>query len=114
MVPEPAPVAQAADILAHRGAPPALISSMTCRSREVAPMSELDLHRLVRVAQLRNGAEGVTGLMVYDLGWIFQQLEGPAEGLARICASLRRDRRHAAIEVLNDGPPTRHRAAGAA
>ena len=104
MVPESAPVAQTAELLAHRGGSPALISSVTYRSRAVAPMSELDLHRLARVAQLRNGAEGVTGLMVYDSGWIFQQLEGPTEGLARIWASIRRDPRHAAIEVLNDGP----------
>jgi len=67
-------------------------------------MSELDLHRLARAAQRRNGAEGVTGLMVYDRGWIFQQLEGPTDGLARIWGSIRRDRRHASIEVLSEGP----------
>jgi hypothetical protein len=67
-------------------------------------MSELDLHRLARAAQLRNGAEGVTGLLVYDRGWIFQQLEGPSDGLSRIWASIRKDRRHTSIEVLSDGP----------
>jgi hypothetical protein len=67
-------------------------------------MSELDLHRLARAAQLRNGAAGVTGFMVYDHGWIFQQLEGPADGLARIWASIRTDRRHAFIDVLSHGP----------
>lgn len=66
--------------------------------------SELDLYRLLKAAQLRNHAEGVTGVMVYDCGWVFQQLEGPAAGLARIWDSIRRDRRHGAIEVLGDAP----------
>ena len=104
MASEPAPVAPTDDSLSRQDEPSALVSSVTYRSRAVAPMSELDLHRLARAAQLRNAAEGVTGLMVYDRGWIFQQLEGPSEGVARIWASIRRDRRHAAIEVLNDGP----------
>ena len=82
----------------------ALNSTVTYRSRAVAPLSELDLHRLARAAQIRNEAEGVTGFMVYDHGWIFQQLEGPADGLARIWASIRSDRRHAFIDVLSQGP----------
>lgn len=104
MASEPAPAVPTDESLAQQDEPSALISSVTYRSRTVAPMSELDLHRLARAAQLRNGAEGVTGMMVYDSGWIFQQLEGPSEGVARIWASIRRDRRHTAIEVLNDGP----------
>jgi hypothetical protein len=104
MASEPAPVTRTDDSLAQQVEPSALISSVTYRSRAVAPMSELDLHRLAKAAQLRNGAEGVTGLMVYDRGWIFQRLEGPSEGLARIWASIRSDRRHADIDVLNDGP----------
>lgn len=82
----------------------ALVSTVTYRSRMVAPMSELELHRLAKAAQSRNHAEGVTGLMVYDRGWIFQQLEGPSVGLARIWASIRADPRHARIEVLGDAP----------
>lgn len=104
MASKPAPVARTDESLGEQDEVSALISSVTYRSRAVAPMSELDLHRLARAAQLRNGAEGVTGLMVYDRGWIFQQLEGPTDGVARIWASIRRDPRHAAIEVLSDGP----------
>ncbi len=103
MASDTAPQARADEYLARRIAPLALISTVTYRSRAVAPMSELDLHRLARAAQLRNGAVGVSGLMVYVRGWIFQHLEGPADGLARIWASIRRDQRHDAIEVLSDG-----------
>jgi hypothetical protein len=104
MASEPAPVARTDESLGQQDEQSTPLSSLTYRSRAVAPMSELDLHRLARAAQLRNGAEGVTGMLVYDSGWIFQQLEGPSEGVARIWASIRRDRRHTAIEVLNDGP----------
>ena len=104
MASETAPVPRTAERFAQQDASAVSISSVSYQSRMVAPMSELDLHRLARAAQLRNGAEGVTGLMVYDQGWIFQQLEGPADGVARIWASIRRDARHVAIEVLNEGP----------
>lgn len=103
MASDTAPLARTDEDLARRHEPFALMSTVTYRSRAVAPMSELDLHRLARAAQLRNGAEGVTGLMVYDRGWFFQQIEGPSDGLARIWASIRRDQRHTAIEVLRNG-----------
>jgi hypothetical protein len=66
-------------------------------------MSELELYRLMKSAQLRNQVEGVTSLMVYDKGWIFQHLEGPAEGLARIWKSISEDGRHGGIEILGEG-----------
>ena len=65
-------------------------------------MSELALYRLMKSAQLRNQVEGVTSLMVYDKGWIFQHLEGPAHGLARIWKSISQDTRHADIEILEE------------
>lgn len=104
MASDTGPLARTDGSLEHQHEPVALISTLTYRSRAVEPMSELDLHRLARAAQFRNGAEGVTGLMVYDRGWIFQQLEGPTDGVARIWASIRRDRRHASIDVLSNGP----------
>lgn len=79
-------------------------STLTYRSRAVAPMSELELHRLLRAAQIRNRAEGITGLVIYDSGRFFQWLEGPAEGLARVWDSVSRDPRHTGIEVLGNQP----------
>lgn len=109
MASESAPAARPDDRSAQQNESTAPISSVTYRSRAAAPMSELDLHRLARSAQLRNGAERVTGLMVYERGWIFQQLEGPTDGLQRIWASIRRDPRHLDIAVLTEGPTdTRH------
>jgi methanogenic corrinoid protein MtbC1 len=78
----------------------AWLSTLTYRSKAVAPMSELELYRLARAAQIRNRAEGVTGLVIYDKGNFFQWLEGPAESLARIWSSVRRDPRHTSIEII--------------
>lgn len=107
MASETATVPRTDEGIAQQAEPFAPVSSLTYQSRAVAPMSELDLHRLARAAQLRNGAEGVTGLMVYDRGWIFQRLEGPADGVARIWSSIRKDPRHVGIELLGDGPSDR-------
>lgn len=97
--------------LADRSADPAAtadrstwFSTLTYRSRAVAPMSELELHRLLRAAQIRNRAEGITGLVIYDSGRFFQWLEGPAEGLARVWDSVSRDPRHTGIEILGNQP----------
>ena len=79
-------------------------STLTYRSRVALPMAELELHRLLRTAQARNRAEGITGILVYDRGCFFQRLEGPAEGLARVWDSVRRDPRHTAVEVLGNEP----------
>jgi methanogenic corrinoid protein MtbC1 len=107
MAAEPASHPRRTDIEATHGAGATDLQTLTYRSRSTAAMSELDLHRLAKAAQHRNRAEGVTGMLVYDAGWIFQQLEGPAAGLARIWQAIQRDPRHDAIEVLNQGPLAR-------
>jgi methanogenic corrinoid protein MtbC1 len=84
------------------------LSTLTYRSRAVVPMADLELHRLLRTAQARNRAEGITGIVVYDRGFFYQWLEGPADGLARIWDSVQRDPRHTAVEMLGN-QPTRQR-----
>jgi hypothetical protein len=80
----------------------AVLSRLIYRSRAVQPMSARELYRLTLAAQTRNRAESVTGLVLYDEGSFFQWLEGPAESLARILRSIRRDSRHTDIEILDD------------
>lgn len=87
---------------APRASPKPRLSKLSYRSHSAVPMSELELYRLMKNAQQRNRAEGVTSLMVYDKGWIFQQLEGPSEGLARVWDSIRQDSRHVDVEILNE------------
>lgn len=78
------------------------LSTLSYRSLAVTPLSELDLKALQLAAEVRNRAESVTGMMIYDAGHIFQWLEGPTQGLARIWTSIRNDPRHTNIEVLGD------------
>ena len=79
-------------------------STLTYRSRSIGPVSELELQRLLRSAQIRNRSEGLTGLLIYDKGRFFQWLEGPAEGMKRVWDSLKRDPRHTDIEVMGNEP----------
>jgi methanogenic corrinoid protein MtbC1 len=60
-------------------------------------MSVESLRELERAAQARNRAEGITGLAVYEDGRFFQWIEGPADSLARVWESVRRDGRHTEI-----------------
>jgi Sensors of blue-light using FAD len=87
--------------LSHRSAP---LSTLVYRSRAACAFSEAELHTLLQVAQARNRAESVTGLLIYDEGCFFQWLEGPAHGLSRVWRSIRRDPRHTDIEIVGDMP----------
>jgi hypothetical protein len=89
---------------AAASAPSPWLSTLTYRSRAVAPMSESDLYTLAQTAQARNRAEGITGVVIYDEGQFFQWLEGPEDGLARVWDSVSRDPRHTDIEVLGKEP----------
>lgn len=81
-----------------------LLSTMVYRSRATVPMQTSALQDLLRTAQARNHAEGITGLLVYDQGSFFQWMEGPAESIARVWDSVRRDPRHTDVEVLETKP----------
>jgi len=74
--------------------------TLTYRSRAAQAPTELELYRLLHAAQLRNHSEGITGILVYDKGCFLQTLEGPEDALARVWASIQRDSRHSAIDVL--------------
>ncbi len=82
--------------------PSGYVSVMAYRSVASVAPSAADLDSLLRSAQLRNRREGVTGLLIYDRGSFFQWLEGPAQGLARVWDSIRRDPRHQQVKVLRE------------
>jgi hypothetical protein len=87
----------------------AALSTLVYRSRAVSPLSGQDLQGLMQAAQARNRREAITGVMLYDDSRFFQWLEGPAEGIARVMRSIRRDPRHTDLEVLDDSPASRRR-----
>jgi hypothetical protein len=87
---------------AARVSAPPPVSTVVYRSRAVAPLSAPELLHLTTTAQNRNKREAITGLMLYDDQRFFQWLEGPPDSVERVMGSIRNDRRHTEIEVLND------------
>jgi hypothetical protein len=87
-----------------RVAAPPRISTVVYRSRAVASLSAPELLHLTTAAQARNRREAITGLMLYDDRRFFQWLEGPPDGVERVMTSIRQDRRHTDIEILNNQP----------
>jgi hypothetical protein len=79
-----------------------MLCSVVYRSRAVTPLSDYELYELVQTAQVRNAAEQITGLMLYDEGRFYQWLEGPAENVARLMRSIAVDPRHTDVEILVD------------
>jgi len=82
------------------------LTSLCYQSRPRSYLSAEDLDALVTTAQQRNGAESVTGLLIYDAERrrFFQWLEGPPEALARIWTSIQNDPRHCNVELLGSRP----------
>ena len=81
--------------------PDGLIGCLTYQSEASAPPSKLELDALVTHARVRNQANGVTGMLLYEDGRYLQTLEGPPRGLETIWSSIKRDERHSNIEVLS-------------
>jgi hypothetical protein len=80
--------------------PAAQLATLTYRSKASSAFPRDGLDSILDVARSRNHALSVTGLLIYDNGRIFQWLEGPPENVANIWNSIRHDKRHTDIEVL--------------
>ncbi|MEP7209915.1 MAG: BLUF domain-containing protein [Alphaproteobacteria bacterium] len=68
----------------------------------VLPAHQLD--RILLRAQAYNPSAGITGLLLLHEGTFLQCIEGPEAGVAGVMQRIRRDRRHAAIVMLESGP----------
>jgi len=80
------------------------LSMIAYRSLAVSIPSDTALQQLLSVAQFRNKQAGLTGVLIYDRGAYFQWLEGPAEALERIWASILADPRHHQVTLLRHEP----------
>lgn len=78
-----------------------LIGCLTYQSQATVPPSKDELDAIVSQARVRNQANGVTGMLLYEDGRYLQTLEGPPRGLDAIWSSIRSDERHCEIEVLS-------------
>ena len=85
-----------------------MLATLTYQSRAIKSFSDSELQELLHVAQARNHAAGVTGLLIYDNERFFQCLEGPADAVESVWSSIKRDDRHTHVELLGNSPtPTR-------
>ncbi|MEE7439747.1 BLUF domain-containing protein [Methylobacterium oryzae] len=62
--------------------------------------SDAEVRNIVETSLARNAQLGVTGALVASRGRFAQILEGPRAAVDALMDSIRRDRRHAGVEVL--------------
>ena len=79
-------------------APPAL-ERLVYVSRAAPGLDTAGVYAIIRHAHAGNGAAGLTGALVLLDGWFVQVIEGPGATLVARLAGLRRDPRHAGLEV---------------
>lgn len=63
-----------------------------------------DLQAILKVARSRNAALGITGVLYCDGAYFVQLLEGPADAVQAVFASIQADPRHTDIRVVERGP----------
>lgn len=80
-----------------------MISYSLYRSTASRNLQASELEDILRTARSRNLALGLTGCLHYESGLFFQWLEGPAEAVAEVLESIRKDDRHRDVVVLISG-----------
>ena len=73
------------------------------RSTARAGLDGSAMQDILRTARHRNQSLGLTGCLHHEDGLFFQWLEGPADGLRKVVASLVDDDRHRDFEILDQG-----------
>ena len=73
------------------------------RSTARAGLDGSAMQDILRTARHRNQSLGLTGCLHHEDGLFFQWLEGPADGLRKVVASLMDDDRHRDFEILDQG-----------
>ncbi|TYP66973.1 FAD-dependent sensor of blue light [Stutzerimonas stutzeri] len=73
------------------------------RSSARAGLDGSAMQDILRTARHRNQSLGLTGCLHHEDGLFFQWLEGPADGLRKVVASLMDDDRHRDFEILDQG-----------
>jgi hypothetical protein len=66
-------------------------------------LSEEQLLEIQRVARDLNGIDGISGLLIFDGTRFLQWIEGPPEAIDDLLERLRRDPRHSAFEIREEG-----------
>lgn len=76
------------------------LSALLYRSSALIPERSEEERLIIDTALSRNARLGVTGYLHREVDVFFQWLEGPTESVDAIFASIERDPRHEALQVL--------------
>ena len=72
-------------------------------------VDDAEVNRIIEAAQRHNLTCGITGVLVFGSGVFFQWVEGPADAVRKLIASLHGDPRHYDIVSLDQGEEKRER-----
>ena len=89
-------------------AAPMLYTFVYC-SRAAEGVGDVEVGHIVELAQRRNLARGITGVLVFGSGVFFQWIEGPAGQMKDLIASLHGDPRHYDVVSLDQSEEKRER-----
>jgi hypothetical protein len=81
---------------------PALLRQLVYVSGTRPNWTEAELDRLLTRSRIRNGARGITGMLLYVDGSFVQSLEGPAAVTGPLIDRIRADKRHWHVRCLVD------------
>ncbi len=76
------------------------LQSVMYSSVAARPFEADDLLELLRISRANNAEAGLTGMLLYRGGRFIQVLEGPADTVDDLVATIRRDPRHGEMRVL--------------
>ncbi|MBF4162380.1 BLUF domain-containing protein [Nocardioides acrostichi] len=77
--------------------------SLLYSSTATGQLGRDDLRALLDLARERNGAAGITGMLLFHEGQFMQVLEGPREQVDDTYSRISRDRRHRSLWVEMQG-----------
>ena len=73
-------------------------------SNAVGEFGPEEVAQIISASRRFNAKLGITGILLYHEGRIFQELEGEASAIKRAFNRIKRDKRHTDIEVVEFGP----------
>ena len=77
--------------------------SLIYSSAATQPFDGEELHALLTVSRERNGARGITGMLLYNDGRFMQALEGDEQTVRDVYARISADERHDGLKVITHG-----------
>ena len=91
-----------------------MLKSVLFVSRQASDLGEfaLELYRIEQASRRRNAELGITGALLATKAHFAAVLEGEAEPLARLMASIERDPRHEQITIVEEATISGRRFAG--